>query len=164
MRPAIIPDFTRKLAAPRDWDQEKLGQCVPLHIRDELDSGFRFMRSAWEPEGEEIGWLAAGGHLHVKVSGVEAHPAVSMIAQLPPEDSPPIVIARLVTKPNFPHQIVRVEIFVGAQSEPPLPARHGWIEISLEGLTLAEAIAQGVAKVTAEVEKVQPFTGDAKTG
>jgi hypothetical protein len=149
MRPTIIPDHTRKMTPPKDWDQSK-GAIGTLYVRDELDAGIQRMRSAWEPEGNEAGWLIAGGHLHVSIAG-HTHPVIALAAQLPPEDSPVMITAQPIVKEVGGKPAVRVEMYFPATSDPVAIAKHGWAEIDLEGISLAEATASGILAIQSMV-------------
>lgn len=55
MQPIQITAFNNVLKAPNNWDEEKLGPCVDLHIRAMCDQhGVVRLVSAWMPSRADI--------------------------------------------------------------------------------------------------------------
>lgn len=81
-----IDGFTRCLAKPKDWDEEKFGPCTGLPILDHVDQNDQHsMISAWEPTPDEIKSLIAGAPIYLRVLGT-IHPPVGLWVGKPPED------------------------------------------------------------------------------
>lgn len=163
MIPARIPDHTRSLPKPDGWDDEANGPCATLYIRDAIDeeSGFRVMQSAWEAVGEEAGWMVAGGHLQLGIVG-SAHPPVSFATLLPPEDSPPAITMRPIIRNGA--QVLRVDMYVPARSDPPAAAANYWSEVAYGNRELWEAAAQGLQAIEHMRAKRVGLAADRQTG
>lgn len=72
-----IPDATRVLNGPQDWDESR-GPVQGLPIRDVLDdAGGNWMASSWEPTPDELASLLDGGSVVLMVAGT-GHPVVSL--------------------------------------------------------------------------------------
>lgn len=81
-----ISNATRKLGAPRDWNEKAHGPCGTLPIRDELTAAGWGMTSAWLPTPEELEQLVAGAPIYLTVIG-EVHPPVAMAVGSAPDAS-----------------------------------------------------------------------------
>lgn len=156
MRPARISGATRTLAPPPNWNQEVHGPCRSLAVRDvQITEGERVynrMTSAWEPMPEELGWMLAGGDVHFSTPG-SSHPPIDLAGQLPPEDSPPAIIARPFMRDG--EDWVRVEIYQPARSEPRTPAGWTWHEEALRGNGLAMTTAVAIEGCEAVLAKLR---------
>lgn len=67
MRPAVIAGATKIFSKPKDWDEERDGKCVDLHVR--INPEQRTCESAWKPSAEELAALNAGGVVVLSVVG-----------------------------------------------------------------------------------------------
>lgn len=76
MLPAKIDGKTRPIGKPEDW-KESSGHCATIHVRDERIGELKFMKSAWEPDALEAGWMLAGARIHLGISAVQ-HPVVNL--------------------------------------------------------------------------------------
>ena len=74
MNPVIIPNHTRALGAPRDWDAERDGECGVLVIRDAPCGA---MLSHWLPTDDEMTALLEGAAIELSVFG-RNHPPVML--------------------------------------------------------------------------------------
>lgn len=71
-----IPNATRNLGAPIDWNEVTDGICGGLPIKDQPNEyGQNQMISAWEPTPDELTRLAAGARVLLWVVG-QVHPPV----------------------------------------------------------------------------------------
>lgn len=65
---------------PRDWDDDKLGPCGTLHVRQQVegsaDKHYVGYVSHWRPNGDEVAMLANGGVIELMCCGIQ--PAVSV--------------------------------------------------------------------------------------
>jgi len=82
---ARIPNATRVLGAPSDWDKSKQGACCGLPIQDMDTSAGPGMMSLWEPTPDELARLNAGAKVSLIVLGT-AHPPVSLSVGMPPKE------------------------------------------------------------------------------
>lgn len=83
-----IPNATRVLGAPPDWDEERHGWCGGLAIKDQPgEGGVNHMISAWEPTPEEMARLAKGAPVLLWVVGT-VHPPVMVTVGREPEETP----------------------------------------------------------------------------
>lgn len=82
-----IPNATRVLGAPGDWDKSSQGPCAGLPIQDIDTSAGPGMMSVWEPTPEELARLNAGAKVSLVVLG-RVHPPVSLSVGMPPKDEP----------------------------------------------------------------------------
>lgn len=80
-----IPNATRNLGAPKNWDDKRDGLCGVLPIRDTVIEGNRFMVSAWLPTAEDLAALNAGAAVYLGINGV-VHPVIFMEPGPVPED------------------------------------------------------------------------------
>lgn len=120
MRAVRIPNHTRSLKAPVDWGDKSQGHCSDLLVRDIEVEGQKYMLTAWQAEGEEAGWLLAGGQLRLGVSG-SVHPVVYFEPRLPAEDGPPVWVVEHAATPEAPNR-VKVTKYIPARSETYHPA------------------------------------------
>lgn len=75
---AAIAGATRRLGAPKDWNEEAQGQCMGLPILDTTDAhGNPVMVSAWQPTPDELRALNAGAPVYLWVYSV-GHPPVML--------------------------------------------------------------------------------------
>lgn len=79
MIPRRIANATRRLGAPKDWDDTKNGACAALSIRD-VDGA---CESAWEPDPAELAKLSRGASVVLRVWG--GQPPVALYVEEPPE-------------------------------------------------------------------------------
>lgn len=78
MKPSDIEGETRRLGAPKDWQEEKDGSCGGLPIRDAvMPSGRPVMFSMWTTSSEERLLILAGHPVMFCIHGV-SHPVVSI--------------------------------------------------------------------------------------
>lgn len=84
MIPGRIPNATRALGAPVNWDEASDGLCGTLPIRDELVEGNRTMLSAWTLLPGQLERLQAGAPVLLRIYGV-SHPVVSVDVGEAPE-------------------------------------------------------------------------------
>lgn len=143
MQVVRIADSTHALAAPSNWDEDKSGRCQTLHARLEEVDGVMFMRSAWEADASEIGWMLAGSRIVLGVTPIKtetgiSHPVVHMGILPPPEDSAPAFTIRQFTNLKGV-TICRAELFCRAGS--------AYAEIEMHGATIVEAAAAALHKV-----------------
>lgn len=85
MMPGRIPNATRRLGAPADWDKGKQGACVGLAIRDDTTTAGPGMTSVWHPTPEELERLKAGAGVYLTVLGM-VHPPISMSVGSAPDE------------------------------------------------------------------------------
>lgn len=83
-----ICDFTgsRRIGAPRDWDQELDGKCHDAFVCDTVDtlSGLPIMYVLLKPSPAEVAAMMAGGALRIGFVGARALPVFNA-AVLGPE-------------------------------------------------------------------------------
>lgn len=65
MIPVRIAGTTHTMKAPKNWDEQKDGKCVDLHVR--VEDGCCL--SAWEPTPAELEMLNRGGKVVLSVVG-----------------------------------------------------------------------------------------------
>ena len=82
-----IPNATRNLGKPADWDDSK-GNCVSLPIQDVvLSGGIPAMLSSWQPTPDELERLKAGASVTLTIVG-RAHPPVMLSVGMIPKEEP----------------------------------------------------------------------------
>lgn len=64
-----IPNATRRLGQPVDWNEEVDGVCVGLDVIIEPYGGGYAFVSAWEPTPEELAALNTGGSVRLRCVG-----------------------------------------------------------------------------------------------
>lgn len=78
MEIAKIDGANMVLAAPRDWNEERNGECFDLPIRAEvLNNSLPSLTSAWKPTADELARLNAGAPVHLRIIS-RAHPPVML--------------------------------------------------------------------------------------
>lgn len=78
MKAIKIDGCTRELGKPNGWDDEKMGPCGSLPIRDEIGGGnIPRMVSFWRPTDAELKMLNEGGLVLLYVVGA-THPPVML--------------------------------------------------------------------------------------
>lgn len=89
MQPFDLPEVTRKVGAPLEWDEATQGPCETLGIVDMEVSGVPFMVSGWRPTPDELASLNAGAAVFLGISG-DQHPVVfiSVATDIPHQDRP----------------------------------------------------------------------------
>ena len=80
-----IPNATRVLGAPSDWDKAQQGPCCGLPIQDIDTSAGPGMVSVWEPTPDELARLNAGAKVSLVVLG-HVHPPVSLSVGMAPKE------------------------------------------------------------------------------
>lgn len=86
MRPGKIENHTAKFGAPEGVSDKDV---LTLFIRSEQMGAFRFMRSAWFPDNDEIKAIVAGAPILLGISSPNAHPIVNMgVGEIPGDDLP----------------------------------------------------------------------------
>lgn len=142
MRAVRIPGADpTPLGAPADWNEERDGHCGALFIKREPINGVAFMRSAWEIEPSEAGFLFAGARLILGVQG-KTHPVVHMEIGELPADFETTVHARRFTDPTGA-ECVRVEMLFPFGRA----GKRAFANVFLSGGTLAGAVATGVQEI-----------------
>lgn len=131
MQPAKIEGSTHTLRAPDGWDHENNGRCGALHVRAEEIEDTGFLRSAWDVNPDEAGWLLAGSKMVLGIAG-PVHPVVHMVIPPPPEDHTPVVTARHVTLPDGT-DAMRIDMFFRG-------GKSAFAITKMGGLTRGEAI------------------------
>ena len=85
------------LGAPADWNPETMGHCSTLWVRSDIEGGVPFLRSAWEVEAQEAGWMLAGAKLQLGVCAPQ-HPVVNLgLGPIPDTFLPPLTVQQNVT-------------------------------------------------------------------
>jgi hypothetical protein len=84
MNPQMIPNYTRVLNKPDNWDESQLGECGALAVADcqDPDTKLHYMVSAWKPTESELAALNEGGSVLLYVYG-GVHPTVWVAASTP---------------------------------------------------------------------------------
>ena len=72
-----IPNATRNLTRPENWDDATMGTCVSLPIVDMEQDGVPVMVSSWQPTDDELARLNNGAPVYLHVVG-EQHPPVML--------------------------------------------------------------------------------------
>ncbi len=73
-----IHGATRELGTPKDWDNERDGECGSLAIVDiQTERGRPQMVSAWFPTPDEVKRMATGQPVYLSVFGT-VHPPVAL--------------------------------------------------------------------------------------
>ena len=73
-----IAGATRELGRPKDWDNERDGECGTLAILDwQPTEGQSAMTSAWFPTPNEVARINAGEPVYLTIWG-SAHPPVML--------------------------------------------------------------------------------------
>lgn len=85
MTPAVIANWTKVFGKPKDWDEEKLGRCVDLHVRIKPEQ--RTCESAWRPSAEELAALNAGGVVVLSVVGGQPPVMLSVEREAAPPEA-----------------------------------------------------------------------------
>jgi len=80
-----IPNATRVLGAPPDWDKATKGPCCGLPVQDIETAAGPAMMSAWQPTPDELARLIAGASVTLLVLG-RIHPPVSLAVSMPPAE------------------------------------------------------------------------------
>jgi hypothetical protein len=141
MQPAIIQGHNRTFSAPSGC-----GGVGTLFVRAETDDGLYLLRSAWEAEQGEVGFLLAGAKLHLGINA-QIHPIVNLRVSDLPEDFQPVMTARRLNCPAR-GPIARVEAII---PHPP----HGlriWVERPiLDGF--AAAFVEGVVAIVEQARE-----------
>jgi hypothetical protein len=75
MIPRRIAGATLNLGPPEGWDK---GECSPLAVRVENDTGYSVCASAWEPTPEELTRLVTGGSVVLRVFGMQPPVALTV--------------------------------------------------------------------------------------
>lgn len=70
---------TSVLGAPKDWDEQKHGECAGLPVKWEDGQGFV---STWEFTADEIAALYQGGKIKLRVCSA-THPPVALWVEKP---------------------------------------------------------------------------------
>lgn len=65
------------IGKPADWNADKAGECLALHVREQMIGDYRFMVSAWEPSPGELAALVCGAPVHLGISAKQ-HPVVQL--------------------------------------------------------------------------------------
>lgn len=87
MIPARIPEHTRALGAPRDWDPDRDGTCSVLMIKDvKAEDQVNRMLSMWEMMPDEKARSDAGAKVILSVVG-NVHPPVWLTVGEVPENA-----------------------------------------------------------------------------
>lgn len=73
MKAIPLPNATRRLGAPRNWNHETDGICHTLDIVDQDG----VMISGWRPSPAELAKLNAGAPLFLQITG-SVHPVIAM--------------------------------------------------------------------------------------
>lgn len=77
MKPVTLSDETRRIGAPANWDEARLGPCLALSVHDRVREGIPEMVSAWLPDDEELVRLQQGAPLYLTIAG-STHPVVAL--------------------------------------------------------------------------------------
>lgn len=84
MKPVCISGATHVFGEPKDWDAATQGPCGALHVREVIDPDIGpELRSAWQPDADELAILNAGGVVILNVVG-DGHPPVALWAEPSP--------------------------------------------------------------------------------
>lgn len=150
MKLGRIHDHTRVIGKPDDWD-DSLGECPEVFVRDELIDGLHFMQSAWIAEAQEVGWMLAGGTLNLAISAPQ-FPLARIGANLPPEDTPPVLTVRPMERNNV--NLCRIEMFLPAQSNPPTKPRWIWAEVPMHDRPLSIVVGIAVEALEARIAEL----------
>lgn len=150
MRPVRIEGTARPLGAPKNW-RDSSGHCGELFIRDENISGVHFMRSAWEPDSDEIGWLLAGAKIQLGISAPQ-HPVVQVGIGPCPETAEPVYTIRHITSEHGEPGI-RMTMYIPPQSEANLGG-SAWCELNI-GKSSMPDVAANAMKTLQEVAKAK---------
>lgn len=76
MIPGRIPNFTRDVGKPIDWDDSK-GECDSLPVIDTEWNGLPAMVSMWHPTEDDIEAIKEGSPIFLWVLG-STHPVIAM--------------------------------------------------------------------------------------
>lgn len=94
MRSARIEGAAVPLGKPANWDDDQMGHCGTLWVRPDVESGVHFMRSAWDVEAHDAGYLLAGAKVELGIAG-STHPVVNLrLGPLPDTFEPPLTVTR----------------------------------------------------------------------
>jgi hypothetical protein len=139
MNPARIEGDAVPLGKPQDWQDDENGHCSTLWVRHDLDRGVSFLRSAWEVEADEAGWMLAGAKLQLGIAGT-AHPVVNLgLGPIPEDFTPPLTVQRMVTPSGF--AAVRVVMY--------LPNK---MRVHADALLGSDGLAPAVSLAIVEIE------------
>ena len=96
MNPAKIDGDAIPLGKPGNWSDDDHGRCATLWVRLDVDNGVPFMRSAWDVEAEEAGWLLAGAKMQLGICGT-SHPVVNLgLGPIPEDFAPPLTVQQMI--------------------------------------------------------------------
>jgi hypothetical protein len=72
MTPALPPGANKVYTAPENWDAEKQGPCLDLHVIAEPYS----ITSIWLPTADELAQLNNGGYVMLVIAGTQMPPVI----------------------------------------------------------------------------------------
>lgn len=151
VQPARIEGDSRPVGAPENWSRETHGDCQALFVRQDQEAGLVFMRSAWEVNAAEAGWLLAGATLQLGISAPR-HPVVSMrLGPIPLEAEPVYTIRRITSLSGQPG--VHVAMFAPRRG---LGSRTGgtvWAEAAIADDDFGQAVKEALAEIAVLAEK-----------
>ena len=85
---------THKFGKPRNWDDEKDGECYALHVRAGThgDRNLPTFTTAWRPSQEEIAKMLLGGEVEITLIGTQPPMRVDVILDAEVPEKPTITI------------------------------------------------------------------------
>lgn len=99
MTPARIEGDAFPLGKPANWNDDENGKCSTLWVRRDVDQGVPFLRSAWDVDSDEAGWLLAGAKVQFGLC-VPQHPVINVgLGPIPEDFAPPVTVQQII-KPN----------------------------------------------------------------
>ncbi len=141
MLPTKIEGDAIPIGAPPNWRPDH-GHCGALFVRvDQTPGGLQFMRSAWEANAEEAGWLLAGAKVQLGVSAPQ-HPVVQLGVGPVPDDFEPVMTVRSILDGGQP--AVRVEMMWKRPSE---EARRIFCQVIMNGDQRSKAVALAIDEI-----------------
>jgi hypothetical protein len=151
VKPARIEGTTYPVGQPENWTEATHGPCQALHVREDDEGGLRVMRSAWEVESDEAGWLLAGANLQIGISAPR-HPVVMMGLGPTPLEGQPVYTIRLITSLRG-EPGVHVAMYAPKAGLATKTGGKVWAEAAIVGGDLGEAVKEALAEIAAVAMK-----------
>ena len=144
MTPARIEGDAFPLGKPRDWKDDEHGRCSTLWVRRDIEQGVPFLRSAWDVDSNEAGWLLAGAKVQFGLC-VPQHPVINVgLGPIPEDFAPPVTVQQIV-KPDG-QRVARVTMF--------MPNRQTiFAEVTIEPEGLGAAVKLAIDEIEALGER-----------